>query len=126
MRNAITIIITLCMAFSMTACAVLETLDKAPAPVELADKTMVDEQAMLGIELAYKAARLAAETAVDAQLVRGENAARLAELDARAFQAVEIARRAYRAGNAPGFVTALGDAQGAVRDLLALANGKGA
>lgn len=90
------------------------------APAEVADRTILDEQGALAVELAYKAARMAVETAVDAGAIKGEAAARLAELDNAAYAAVLAARRAYRAGNAVSYGAALAEARGAITDILAL------
>ncbi len=106
---------------ALSGCAGLSTLAGLPsAPVAVADETVLDEQAALSIDLAYKAARLAIETGVDAGVIRGERAARLAEVDNQAFAAVQAARRAYRAGNATSYGAALAEARAAIADMLAL------
>lgn len=106
---------------ALSGCAGLSSLANVPAtPVEAADSTVMDEQAALSIELAYKAARLAVETGVDAGVIRGERAAQLAEIDNKAFAAVQAARRAYRAGNATSYGAALAEARAAIADMLAL------
>lgn len=91
------------------------------APVVAANQTVLDEQAALSVELAYKAARTAIEIAVDAGAIKGERARKLADLDNRAYAAVGIVRRAYRAGNATDYATGLSQARLAVSELLALA-----
>jgi len=106
---------------ALSGCAGLSNLANVPtAPVEAADSTVMDEQAALGVELAYKAARLAVETAVDAGVIRGEQAVQFAALDNTAYAAVQAARRAYRAGNAVSYGAALAEARAAVADMLAL------
>lgn len=115
----------LCLAIlaplALSGCAGLNGLAGVPpTPVEAADSTVLDEQAALSIELAYKAARMAVETGVDAGVVKGEQAARLAEIDNKAFAAVQAARRAYRAGNATSYGAALAEARAAIADMLAL------
>jgi len=96
----------------------------ASAPASFADRTVLDEQAALGVELAYKAARLAMETGVDAGLIKGETARRAAELDNRAFLAVATVRQAYAAGNADSYRQALTEARGAISDLMAVKGAK--
>ena len=91
-----------------------------PPPVQIANATTLDEQGALGVELAYKAARIAIEVGVDAGLIKGERAARLAVIDDKAYAAVRVARRAYQAGNAADYVTALSQARLAIADLVAL------
>src|SRR5687767_12047803 len=106
---------------ALSGCAGLGTLAGLPsAPVEAAEGTVMDEQAALAVELAYKAARVAVETGVDAGTIRGERAAQLAEIDNKAFAAVQAARRAYRAGNATSYGAALAEARAAIADMLAL------
>lgn len=92
----------------------------APAPATVADKTVLDEQAALGIELAYKAARLAGETAVDAGLLKGAAASKAAALDNKAFLAVATVRQAYRTGNAASYREALVSARTVITDLIAV------
>jgi hypothetical protein len=96
-----------------------------PPPATVADKTVLDEQGILACELAYKAARIAVETGVDAGLIKGQAATRFASLDNRAYAALGVARAAYRTGNAASYAEALRQAQTAISGLLAL-TGKGA
>ena len=90
------------------------------APGVLADRTVLDEQAITGVELAYKAARLTIETGVDAGLIKGETATRIAALDNQAFLALGIARGAYRTGNAASYKAAVAEAGGTIADILSL------
>lgn len=106
------------------AASTADAVGVAP-PAALADQTTLDEQGMLAAELAYKAARIAVETGVDAGLIKGETASRIAALDSTAYAALGAARSAYRAGNAASYKNALREAQAAISGLLALA-GKGA
>ena len=92
-----------------------------PAPVAVADRTMIDEQGLLGLELAYKAARMVAETGVDAGLIRGDVALKVAQLDNAAFRALGVARGAYRAGNADSYAAALSEGRTSIVALLAIA-----
>lgn len=94
-----------------------------PAPVAVADATTLDEQAALAVELAYQAARTAAEVAVDAGVLKGATAARFADLDRQAFLAVAVVRQAYRTGNATSYASALGDARRTITALLTLTKG---
>jgi hypothetical protein len=106
---------------ALCGCAGLSALTSLPAaPVAVANETTLDEQGALAVELAYKAARLAMETGVDAGAIRGETAVRVAELDNTAYAAVLAARRAYRAGNATSYGAALAEARGAISQMLNL------
>lgn len=113
--------LAICAPLALSGCAGLGALAGMPAaPVEAADSTVIDEQGALAVELAYKAARIAIETGVDAGLIRGERAAKAAEIDNTAFAAVQAARRAYRAGNATSYGAALAEARAAISDMIAL------
>lgn len=96
-------------------------LTSVPAsPAEVADTAVLDEQGALAAELAYKAARVAVETGVDAGVIRGVSATRFAELDRKAYVALEKVRTAYRIGNADSYASALTEARGAITALLSL------
>lgn len=113
------------LALALGACGLMPGLmalpSAVPAPVALADRIMLDEQALLGLELAYKGGRMAAEAGVDLGFIRGEVALKVAALDDKAFRALGSARAAYRAGNADSYKTALGEGQAAITGILALA-----
>lgn len=94
------------------------------SPAVIADQTILDEKALTGLELAYKAARIAVETGVDAGLIKGQTAVRFAELDNKAYAALGAARRAYEAGNSQSYGSAIVLANSAITDLLSL-TGKG-
>lgn len=115
---------TLALLCALPACAPLDTIP--PAPAAVANKTVLDEQGALAAELAYKAARIAIETGVDAGLIRGATATRIAALDAKAYAALGVVRQAYRAGNATNYAAALMTARAAVADLLTLTGKTGA
>ena len=109
---------------ALSACVPVNSIP--PAPAAIADKTILDEQGALTAELAYKAARVALETGVDAGVIRGDTAARIAALDAKAYAALRIVRRAYEAGNAASYASALATARSAIADLLSLTGKTGA
>lgn len=130
-------IILLAAAIALSACGVnADTVASAsataadavgaPAPATVADKTTLDERALTGIELAYKAARIAVELGVDTGVIKGTTATRFAVLDNQAFLAVTTARSAYRTGNASSYRTALSEAQAAIAGILTLAGKTGA
>ena len=107
-------------SIALAACTPAGLADIPPAPSAVADKTVLDEQGVLAVELAYKAARLAVETAVDAGVIHSERATLFAALDKRAYAAVQAVRTAYAAGNATSYANALVTARSAVEQLLAL------
>lgn len=90
------------------------------APGELADATLLDEQAALSVELAYQAAGTAVRTAVDAGVLHGEAADKVAALDRQAYRAVRAVRDAYDAGNADSYAQAAIIARRHIAALLAL------
>lgn len=100
-----------------------EPVSILPAPSTVADRTVLDEQGLRGLELGYKLARLAGEALVDAGLIRGETAATIARVDSRVFAALGVARSAYDAGNADSYGAALIEAQKGLEQLLGVLNG---
>ena len=121
-------LIALCLPLALMACGgVTGAIKSSPAsPAVVADSTALDEQGALAAELAYKAARVAVETGVDAGLIRGATAAKVATLDRQAFAALGVARKAYAAGNASSYASALTAARSAIADLLTLTGKTGA
>ena len=117
-------LIALALLCALPACRTVNTIP--PPPAAVADQTVLDEQGALAAELAYKAARVAIETGVDAGFIRGTAAARIAVLDAKAYAALRIVRRAYEAGNAASYTAALTTARVAVAELLTLTGKTGA
>lgn len=110
---------------ALSACALPAAPAGIPAaPVEVADKTVLDERAAFGVELAYEAFRSAVELGVDAGLIKGARATALANLDSRAYQALLVARAAYDAGNAESYSSALSNAREAISDGIALIKGR--
>lgn len=85
------------------------------APVVVADKTVLDERAGIAVETAYKAWRVAVELAVDSGVLKGPLAARIAEIDNRAYTATLAMQAAYKAGNATGYIVAGREANTAIR-----------
>ena len=121
-------LIALCLPLALMACGgVGETINSLSAsPAAVADSTTLDEQGALAAELAYKAARVAIETGVDAGFIKGATAAKVAKLDQRAFTALGVVRKAYAAGNATSYASALTAARSAISDLLTLTGKTGA
>ena len=80
------------------------------APGTVAAATALDEKALAGVELAYKAMRTAGSIAVDAGVLGGEDATKVAAIDGKAYAALLLARQAYKAGNAGDYGSAVGQA----------------
>lgn len=93
------------------------------APAQIADSVVLDEQAAIGVELAYKAVRVALELATDAGLIKGQRAVAVAALDNRAYGLVQATRAAYRVGNATGYLAAATEARAAVEQMLSALKG---
>lgn len=118
MRN---LILVLALAVPLAGCGLLTGIASVPpAPVAVADRTVLDEQAALSVELAYQAATVAVGAAADAGILRGDNALKAAAIDKKAYQAVLKVRAAYDAGNATGYGAALAIARTEIGSLLAL------
>ncbi len=111
-------------ALALSSCAGLSGIvSRLPtAPVGVADQNTLDERGALAVELAYQAANRAAEALVDGGLIEGASATRVAELDRKAFAAVQAARRAYDTGNAASYTDALREARSEIAALLQLLN----
>ena len=117
-------LIPLALLCALSACTPPATIPTAPGAV--ADKTILDENAALAAELAYKAARVALETGADAGVIRGATAARIAALDVKAYAALRVVRRAYEAGNSTSYAAALTTARAAIAELLSVIGKTGA
>ena len=113
-------LLVLFAAVSLTGCAPLLAGLTPPPPATYADRTILDEQAASGVELAYKAARIAVETGVDGGLIVGENASRFRVLNRQAYAAVQTARAAYAAGNAQTYGAAVAEAKSLINQMLTL------
>lgn len=97
----------LAMFFALAAC---------PGPVgppaspgdrpPIAQRTTADEQARLRCEQGYALSRTLGEVAVDAGVVHGPLAVRLADLDNKLFAGLGICRTAYAAFNSSGLLVA--------------------
>lgn len=110
------IVLALCAGLALCACNLPGGVP--PAPASVADQTKVDEQAALSVELAYQSAVLAVRTANRAGLLSPADRARAAELDTRAYAAVQAVRAAYEAGNAASYRSAVESARSAIAGLV--------
>lgn len=93
------------------------------SPSSVANRTTLDETALRSIEVAYMAARTAAELAVDLGRIKGDRATRFRVLNRRAYDSVLAARTAYRAGNSASYTAAARETLSLVNQLLQLAKG---
>src|SRR3546814_12135615 len=107
------LILAAAMVLALPACSTLS----GGGPVLVTQATALDEKIAVSVELAYRAARLAMETGVDAGLIKGARAAQVAALDNQAYSAVQAVRAAYKAGNAASYPTAALQAQHAAAPL---------
>ena len=112
------------LLLALSACGGLTGLLGAPAnlpasPSAIANTTKLDEQAALGVELAYQAANRATYFAAKAGVLSPDAKLRAAELDNTAYKAVLATRAAYDAGNATSYAVAATRAQAAISTLLA-------
>jgi hypothetical protein len=99
-------------ALSLAACTPA-ILDSGQSPSSVADSTVIDEKAMLGLETLYLSANQLAQTALDLGIVKGdESRAEVKEADRKAYNALLAARAAYRAGNSRSFSEATADLAG--------------
>src|SRR3546814_20344253 len=82
------LILAAAMVLALPACSTLS----GGGPVLVTQATALDEKIAVSVELAYRAARLAMETGVDAGLIKGARAAQVAALDNQAYSAVQAVR----------------------------------
>lgn len=110
------------LPLALSGCG-LPSLLTAPPPATVANQTKLDEQAAIGIELAYQAANLAIRTANRAGALSPSDKLKAADLDNQAYRAVLAVRAAYDAGNDTNYGAASAKAQEAVLALLKLIGG---
>lgn len=106
------------MAGALAACGPLTTVPVSPGAV--ANATTLDERAAIAVESAYLGAGALVEAATDAGLIKGALAVRVDALDALAASWINLARRAYDAGNAASYAQALDEAKAAIAELTQL------
>jgi hypothetical protein len=92
-------------------------------PSVYAQRTAVDEQVAVGVELGYKAFRTAMELGVDAGLIKGQRATLVAAADQRAYAAVLVFRQAYKTANSADLLAASRSAHIAIEQALAAVKG---
>lgn len=108
---------SLALAAVMAASACTPAIMDTGAPVEIADKTKLDEQGMLSAESLYTAANNLAGLALDVGALNADQRARLKIADNRAYGALLTLRSAYRAGNSSGYFRAVGELTDAVNQI---------
>lgn len=92
-------------------------------PGVIANQTVLDEKTGIAIETAYSAAAEAATLAIRAGVVSPATAQRIADVDRRAYAAVQATRAAYDAGNSSSYQVAAAQALPLLREMLALVKG---
>jgi hypothetical protein len=109
-------------ASALAGCASLPaSIPSGPAPI--ADRTELDERALVGFEAAYKAARSLAEVAADSGQVDAARAAKIAAVDTALYVALGKARAAYDAANAATYRDALAEIAPLAAQLFQLVGG---
>lgn len=107
------------LALATSGCALLN----APGPGTVADQTIVDERAALGVETIYSGWRAFVETGVDLGLIKGDMAARMQDYDTRIYAYVRVARQAYDTGNTASYNEAVAAATNLVAEAMAAYKG---
>jgi hypothetical protein len=113
-------------SLTMSACSpALSVASALPAsPQAAADATIIDEQAMLSVELAYQASATALLVSLKSGLITGDRAAKAASLDQIAYATVLAVRAAYDAGNATSYTEAIPKAYAAIAQTLKIVKGQ--
>lgn len=110
------LLLAICLAtcVPISGCATIPT-----SPSDVASQTKIDEQVAVGADLAYKGFRLAVETGVSSGIIKGQLAAKLADVDNRLFSAYTLVADAYATANSQSLAQAIGK----FNDILAEGNG---
>ncbi|WP_309646609.1 hypothetical protein [Phenylobacterium sp.] len=116
-------LLALSAALALGACTPTN-VTSIPAPVELAGRTAVDEEARNGIELGYKAFRLALELGVDTGAIKGARATRARAANVAAYRSVGVMRQAYATANQADWLAAARSANIAVEQGIAAVRGQ--
>lgn len=110
-------------ALCLAGCNGLASIPVIPAnPAVVANKTILDEQAATGAELAYKTFRVGLELATDLGKVKGDKAVKLRKINTDAYNLIKRERAAYNAANATDYNAALAELRSLINtgtDLLA-------
>lgn len=92
------------------------------APVEVANKTTLDEKGGIAAETAYYAANRLAALAIRTGVVQDKaTIAKIGQTDTAVKAALQKVRNAYDAGNATSYEAALREADALTKSLIALA-----
>lgn len=96
------------MALMLCACQLPNvSLGNVPtAPAQVADRSTIDESAIIGVRTLYEAWLTLVEVATDAGLIKPDKAQTVLDLDDRIHRVYQLAIRAYRFSNADDFDTA--------------------
>lgn len=113
----------LAAALALSACTGIQPGGSLPAPADVASKSTTDEAIRQGAESAYAAWRILAEKAVDAGLIKGATATKVAALDNRIFAALALVRKADAAANSTSLASATLQLAALVKDGVALIRG---
>lgn len=121
-------IIVLC-AFALSGCAGVASGIAAVAglpssPVAVCDKTTLDEQAGIGVELAYKTWRTVGETLTDWGYIKGTKATKVAALDNKLYNLTLAEQNAYKACNSTDYFAAITQIKAAIKNGYALYGSK--
>lgn len=99
-------------------------LDSVPfaKPIEMADKTNLDEKIGFAVEVAYSAWRTSVEIGVDSGAITGARATWAREMDVTLYRLVLKVRRAYWTANAESYQDAVAEANELIEAALAQLN----
>ena len=109
------------VAFALVACSTAPPPASIPTnPAEIANTTILDEKAAIAIETGYKAFRTAVEIAVDSGQLKGDKAARVADINRKINAAVIRVEQAYKAANSTSYTAAVLEAKRLVEEGIAI------
>lgn len=112
-------ILALALLASLPGCAALGAGPVSiPAPIDLTDRTTLDEKAAISAEVTYTAASRLGVALVRAGVLDTE---RFKALDNKAWLALRAVRSAYASGTAPEYAMAIAKFNDAANAIIALA-----
>ncbi len=98
---------------SVASCSALNNIPTSPNIV--CDKTQLDERAGIAFEAAYKAFRIVIETGVDVELIHGDKAAKIRNVNTLLYNLTLTEQYAYKTCNATNYFGAIEEGKKALQ-----------
>ena len=115
--------IILAIAAAMLVPAISGCATIPGSPSDISDRTILDEKAGILAEQSYVLAVRAGELAIDAGLIKGPLAVKMASLDNQAYGALLKIRAAYQASNQTDYTLAIAEFRTIIGEIVAMIKG---